>query len=506
MKKILDDDMFIIEDYEDDIEYTEKKKNNKKTKKHEFANNGDALIYLANKHKLKKSKGFKMKKYQKITMYIYDRFVLDRLLKEFKFANAGNIYDYEDYFSFPDIDSYSGLLDYSLCNRIHISKKYNSLVMYNKSSYSITCNFYISTKYMDKFSSLATDVMSEDDNNNSLKNENFSCDNNTFLELTDSKKDTTKSFDLTRKKLLNENLIFNKKSTLDKIKNDVQSFFTDKTENIYKKLDIPFKRGIILYGEPGNGKSSIIREIIRTVPDEITKVIIKQTNYMPSALSSLINGLDGKKAIIIMEDIDSMLTEYNRSDFLNTIDGVDIKTGLYLIATTNYPERLDKAIFNRAGRFDIAYKIENPDKETRKLFFKSRNLDEIFKNFKFSSKHPIVDNKKLINTFVECSEGVPMATLKEIIVSVSYKLAYNEEVYIEKAIQKTYNDIVNANSSHEFEHNQYLQQKNNCLTANVPYQTSVGTVISFEEKKVEMEEKKKKKTTIIISKKKKDIS
>lgn len=500
MKKILDDDMFIIDNYEDDKSHNKKKKK----KKHEFANNEEALIYLANNHKLKKSKGFKMKKYQKITMYIYDRFVLDRLLKEFKFSNAGNIYDYEDYFKFPDIDSYSGLLDYSLCNRIHISKKYNSLVIFNKSSWSITCNFMISTKHMDKFSALATDVMSEDDNNNSLKNENFSCENNTFLELSDSKKDTTKSFDLTRKKLLNENLIFNKNSTLDKIKNDVQSFFTDKTEDIYKRLDIPFKRGIILYGEPGNGKSSIIREIIRTVPDEITKVIIKQTNYMPSALSSLINGLDGKKAIIIMEDIDSMLTEYNRSDFLNTIDGVDIKTGLYLIATTNYPEKLDKAIFNRAGRFDKAYKIENPDKDTRKLFFKSRNLDEIFKNFRFSNKHPNVDNKKLINTFVENSEGVPMATLKELIVSVSYKLAYNEEVYIEKAIQKTYNDIINANNSHEIEHNQYLEHQNNRLVNNIPYQTSVGTVISFEEKKADKEEKKKK-TTLIISKKKKDI-
>src|SRR5574344_733741 len=355
---------YIFDDFDfyDEDEVSDESKGKKKNKHKRFASNEDVLIYLANTHKLKKSKGFKLKKYQKISMFIYDRSILDELLSKFKFKDVGNIYDYKE-FEYNDINSYSGLLDYSLCNRIAISKKKNSLLMYTKDSYAIKCTFIISTKYMNQFSKISTDVMSEDDDNNSLKNENFSCAGKSYLELSDAKKDNTKQFDLVRKKILNENLIFDENSTLNKVKTDVAAFFTKKTEEMYAKLDISLKRGIILYGEPGNGKSSMIREIIRTVPDDITKVVIRRVHNMVNALSSLINALKDKKAIIIIEDIDSMLTSSNRSDFLNTIDGLDINSGLYIIATTNYPERLDSAIFNRAGRFDKAYKIGNPNKE-----------------------------------------------------------------------------------------------------------------------------------------------
>ena len=106
---------YTIDDFYDERQDKPKKK--EKEKRYQFSNNEEALIYLANNHKLKKSKKFKLKKYQRIDINIYDRVILDTILKEFKFKDIGNIYDYKG-FIIDNLDSYNGLLDYSLCNKI----------------------------------------------------------------------------------------------------------------------------------------------------------------------------------------------------------------------------------------------------------------------------------------------------------------------------------------------------------------------------------------------------
>lgn len=448
------DDFYEYDDFYD--EYDDDYANNED--RYIRKDNESILVHLANSHKLKKSKGFKLKKYQKIRLYIYDRSILNTILKEFKFKDCGNIYDYNE-FERPEITSWNGIFDYNLFNRLCISKKNNSLAMYNKQEYSINCLFLIDVKYVKKFIKLTSDLIMSDDNNNSLKNENFNCKSHCYLELSDSTKDNTKRFELTQKTILDENLVFDKNSVLDKVKNDVLSFFTEKTENLYKKLQIPFKRGIILYGEPGNGKSSMIREIIRTSSEDISKIVIRRTYNIVNALTSLINGLDGRKAIIIIEDIDSMLNENNRSDFLNVLDGLDLRSGLYFIATTNYPEKLDSAIFNRAGRFDKAYKIGNPTKEARKIFFESRNLYDILKDYDYSKNNKKINKEKLINSFVKYSDNMSMASMKEIITRVSYLLAYNEEKYIKNALINVYNEMSKSNTEHMQMHNEYINNK-----------------------------------------------
>lgn len=442
----------MFDDFYDDDEYDNEGDGYNK------GDNESVLLYLANSHKLKKSKGFKLKKYQKIVLFIYDRSILNTILKEFKFKDCGNIYDYNE-FERPEIRSWSGVFDYDLFNRICISKKNNSLAMYTKQEYNISCTFLIDVKNVKKFIKLTSELIMSDDNNNSLKNENFNCKSHCYLELSDSVKDNTKRFELTQKKILDENLVFDKNSVLDKVKNDVLSFFTEKTENLYKQLQIPFKRGIILYGEPGNGKSSMIREIIRTASEDISKIVIRRTYNIVNALTSLINGLNGKKAIIIIEDIDSMLNDNNRSDFLNVLDGLDLRSGLYFIATTNYPERLDSAVFNRAGRFDKAYEICNPSKSTRKIFFESRNICEILKDYSYSKNNRKVSNEKLIDAFVKYSDNMSMASMKEIITRVSYLLAYGEEKYIKNALINVYNEMTKANTEHTLMHKKYINEK-----------------------------------------------
>ena len=416
------------------------------------------LVMMANEHKLKKSKGFKMKKYQRINMYIHDTAILKRLLKEFGFKNAGNIYDYDE-IPIPEQLTGNRVMDYTLFNRIAVSKENNSLVFYNKGDWDIECMFLISLKKIKKFMKISRAIVLDDNTSNALQGADFTCVKNTYLEISESKKDRTQKYEIVRKHIYDENLVFDTKSTLYKVKNDILSFFTDKTKEIYKNLELPFKRGVILYGEPGNGKSAMIREMIRTTPNDVIKIIIRRVSALQDVLSSLIAELDGRQAIIIMEDIDSMIDARNRSDILNVLDGTDVNSGIYLIGTTNYPEKLDGGFMNRAGRFDKAYKIDNPGKETRRLFFESRNLDKVLSGYKIN-KNNKGTKKDLVKLFVKYSDDIPMASLKELITSVSYSLIYNEEKYIENAVKKAYKNIIEAREEHGMAHENFLMLQN----------------------------------------------
>lgn len=155
---------------------------------------------------------------------------------------------------------------------------------------------------------------------------------------------------------------------------------------------------------------------------------------------------------MVIEDLDSLVNKGNRSDFLNILDGIDVKSGVYFIGTTNYPERIDPAIMNRSGRFDKAYEIPNPSKETRKLFFESRNVDTILDKFK-------TNDEDIVKLFVKYTEGLPMASLKEIITSVNYSLVSDSEneLTIEKAIELACEKIKGSKLEHIKAHNKFKE-------------------------------------------------
>lgn len=56
--------------------------------------------------------------------------------------------------------------------------------------------------------------------------------------------------------------------------------------------------------------------------------------------------------VMILEDLDSLITDSNRSFFLNQMDGIEGNDGLLLISTTNHFDRLDPGLSSRPSRFD----------------------------------------------------------------------------------------------------------------------------------------------------------
>ena len=110
------------------------------------------------------------------------------------------------------------------------------------------------------------------------------------------------------------------------------------------------------------------------MPDIPALVLKASANFDSDDLEAVVKRWTGlAPAILVIEDLDWLLKAVNVSTLLNSLDGISTSAqGMLLIATTNHPDRLDPAINNRPGRFDVSIEMPNPDRALRESFFQSR--------------------------------------------------------------------------------------------------------------------------------------
>lgn len=161
----------------------------------------------------------------------------------------------------------------------------------------------------------------------------------------------------------------------------------------YKENHMLHKIGILLYGEPGCGKSMIIRSIASMFGN--ATIIMPDINDVESSVRTILysrKSIDGI-LIVVLEDFDMLF--YNREDeepmtgrssiirrnnqnaTFQLLDGLYSTEDTIYIATTNHIDRLDPAMI-RHGRFDIQEKIEGFDKDLTMKFLNHFGYDEEF--------------------------------------------------------------------------------------------------------------------------------
>ncbi len=153
----------------------------------------------------------------------------------------------------------------------------------------------------------------------------------------------------------------------DELKNLVENFLASK--DFYQKNRIPWKRGILLYGKPGNGKTSIIRTII-------SNYNFKPVTIVPGANDEAVREAftyaeDQSPSLLYFEDLDSLLEKsIDPSAFLNLMDGISAKNGLLVIATANEVKKLKSNITDRPSRFDRKFEIPLPNSEMAYIYLR----------------------------------------------------------------------------------------------------------------------------------------
>lgn len=376
--------------------------------------------------------------YKRIDFRIYNHDILKLIVKKLKCKDIGNIFKYPEDIPQPDtLNGYDIINDFDKYQRINISKKYKAIILYSSLKYSSPLSILTNINNIKKILKLIKPIIDSDEYIDIFKDIDFKCKKNEYIDITykgEQRDPDDNTINAIKRTIDKENLVFDTGSELFNVMSDIHTFFEDETKELYKKMDIVYKRGIIIHGKPGNGKSSLIREIIRQLTD-INKIVINTNNiYITKVLSSLITKLNNQKSIIIIEDIDSLITNGNRSEFLNLLDGISIKSGLYFIGSTNYPERIDPAFINRSGRFDRTYEIGNPSDRVREVYFKSKNIPSLLSSFKIHKENSENKDLGIIDLFVKYTDDFSMANLKEFMISVQYMLAAKKVNSIEDAV------------------------------------------------------------------------
>jgi ATPase family associated with various cellular activities (AAA) len=163
---------------------------------------------------------------------------------------------------------------------------------------------------------------------------------------------------------------------LSLLRDDFESFF--EREAWFRENRLPFRRGYLLHGPPGNGKSTAIRAMMTSRGLTAHTLRLFDTGTNDSSLDALFNqALKERPAMIVLEDLDRAFPKTGETksrvslqQLLNCLDGVGSGEGIIVVATANEPTILDAAILRRPGRFDRVIHFGDPGFELRQAYFR----------------------------------------------------------------------------------------------------------------------------------------
>lgn len=218
-------------------------------------------------------------------------------------------------------------------------------------------------------------------------------------------------------------LILSEDAKLD-IKTSVEGFLN--AESLYKKRNIPWKRGLIFFGDPGCGKTQCIKILLSEYGFKPVTIYSGHPQKDQLLKEAFEYAEDHGPALLLLEDFPELMEQMNVSHFLQLLDGVKTTQGLLIIGTANDLSDVPPNITDRPSRFDRKFHFPNPNEETALSYLKSLFGKSLNKN-----QYSYIVKEAIKNNF-------SFAYLKEIFVtSMHIAIADNRD-------RQNYNDVEKA--------------------------------------------------------------
>jgi hypothetical protein len=195
----------------------------------------------------------------------------------------------------------------------------------------------------------------------------------------------------------------------EEIRNDFAQFFLSR--EVYERYHIPWKRGVLFIGPPGNGKTHTLKALVNQLAQPCLYVKGFKSEYatdQENMRSVFARARMTTPCLVVLEDLDSMIDDKSRAFFLNELDGFETNTGVVVLATTNHPDRLDPAILDRPSRFDRKYYFDLPGEAERSAYITAWNKE---------LQPELSLSEETAAEVVEQTEGFSFAYMKELFLS-----------------------------------------------------------------------------------------
>lgn len=213
------------------------------------------------------------------------------------------------------------------------------------------------------------------------------------------------------------------------------------SEDVYKDLGVPWKRGVIFHGPAGNGKTisikALMHSLFKSSGDSIPSLYVKAAPRTWDIRNIFQQARYMAPCLLIFEDIDTIVTPGSRSYFFNEVDvsiflspqyirvlleltaglqGLENNDGIFMVASTNHLDQLDPGLSSRPSRFDRKYLFPLPSAEERILYCN-------YWREKLKTKPSIKFPKRLCIAIAGITQEFSFAYLKEAFVATLLAIA-----------------------------------------------------------------------------------